>query len=153
MKGKSSHMSDTAAKPHQLSQAGLAVYKALLDNMQFVKKQQWSITNYLILILAALFGISRTFQPLTACEKLVESTFAVIASCYGIYLLILMQIHMADTRRRLKKIHDTCLTCEEIMILGISDYSRPFAEGTSFLIGFIGVTLISTTLVIFSMWR
>jgi hypothetical protein len=38
------------------------LYSSLLNDIQFYKSQQWSITNYTILIQAALVGISQIFE-------------------------------------------------------------------------------------------
>jgi hypothetical protein len=33
------------------------VFKALFDELRFMKRQQWTITNYSVLILAAIYAI------------------------------------------------------------------------------------------------
>ena len=46
----------------QLSEHGMVIYKAMLDQLNFLKKQQWTITNYLVLIYAGCSGSPKTFQ-------------------------------------------------------------------------------------------
>jgi hypothetical protein len=35
-----------------------AAYKASLDQLRFMKQQQWIITNYIVLVLASIFAAS-----------------------------------------------------------------------------------------------
>ena len=39
------------------------LYTALISDIQFYKSQQWSVTNYTVLIYAALIGISQILEP------------------------------------------------------------------------------------------
>jgi hypothetical protein len=43
----------------QPSEQALVVYRALYEQVAFLKKQQWTITNYLLLIYAAVFAIKK----------------------------------------------------------------------------------------------
>ena len=37
----------------------LVMYRALHDQIAFLKKQQWTITNYLLLLYAAVFAVKK----------------------------------------------------------------------------------------------
>jgi hypothetical protein len=46
------------------------VHKAVFDVIQFCKKQQWTITNYVVLVYAAIFGIAKGLQGIiTVVER------------------------------------------------------------------------------------
>jgi hypothetical protein len=42
----------------QMPQHVASVYKELLDGLRSMKQQQWTITNYAILLLAAVFAVA-----------------------------------------------------------------------------------------------
>jgi hypothetical protein len=43
----------------KLSDQGLVIYKALVDQITFIKKQQWTITNYAALLYGAIFVFAK----------------------------------------------------------------------------------------------
>jgi hypothetical protein len=48
-----------------------AAYRDAIDNILFLKRQQWVATNYALLVYAAIFVISAQFFPRTdACAAL-----------------------------------------------------------------------------------
>ena len=59
-----------------MSQGVATIYRALFEELRFAKQQQWMTTNYLLLVLAAIFGIGKTIDPLTECEK--DSDFPLV---------------------------------------------------------------------------
>jgi hypothetical protein len=48
----------------KLSEQAIAVYKLLHEQVAFLKKQQWTITNYIALIYAAIFGVKKELSAL-----------------------------------------------------------------------------------------
>jgi hypothetical protein len=43
--------------------------KAQIDLIEFAKKQQWTITNYSVLIYAAIFGVAHAFNAATKAAR------------------------------------------------------------------------------------
>jgi hypothetical protein len=52
-----------------------AIYKDAVENIRFVKRQQWVITNYSILILAAIYALA----PNVCGAKALLTVLAVVA--------------------------------------------------------------------------
>ena len=48
---------------HNVTEELQLLYTALINDIQFYKSQQWSVTNYTVLIYAALIGISQILEP------------------------------------------------------------------------------------------
>jgi hypothetical protein len=47
----------------ELSDQALVVYKALHEQVSFLKKQQWIVTNYVALIYGAIFAVKKGLSP------------------------------------------------------------------------------------------
>lgn len=138
--------------PMKLSEQGLIVYKAMLDRMDFLKKQQWTITNYLVLIYAAIFWFGTDLR-LSASEKCLLATLVVVAGICGISLLVLIQYDLSQARERIEKTDDTVFGAEERSALGIERYRGPHLRGISFLTALIGVAAFGAILLIWSLLR
>src|SRR5262249_36656564 len=79
------------------------VFKELFEEIKSAKQQQWTITNYGVLILAAIYAIKLPeFQ--TYLKVLVWVT-----AVAGSALLLWVQCNIAQTRRRLDEVHNTFL--------------------------------------------
>jgi hypothetical protein len=76
---------DQNKKDDGMSQGVATIYRALFEELRFAKQQQWMTTNYLLLVLAAIFGIGKAIDQLTVCEKVI-GTFPV-NNGGGIWLL------------------------------------------------------------------
>lgn len=85
-----------------MSQGVATIYGGLLDELKFAKQQQWMTTNYLLLVLAAIFGIGKAVGPLTVCEKSIATFLVVVALATDYYVLIDLQRYMGKTRTRLR---------------------------------------------------
>src|SRR6266576_5353079 len=56
---------DQNKKDDGMSQGVATIYRALFEESRFAKQQQWMTTNYLLLVLAAIFGIGKAIDRLT----------------------------------------------------------------------------------------
>ena len=54
---------DPNKKAEGMSQGVATKYRALFKELRFAKQQQWMATNYLLLVLAAIFGIGTAIKP------------------------------------------------------------------------------------------
>src|SRR5262245_3618596 len=96
-----------------------SVYKELVDYLKDMKQQQWTITNYAILLLAAVFGIAAkglTISHLHSKLKFVTVVIAVL----GTTLLGIIQGSIARTRARLDKMDATYFSDSELESTGLS---------------------------------
>jgi hypothetical protein len=74
-----------------MSQGVATLYRTLFEELRFAKQQQWMTTNYLLLVLAAIFGIGKAIEPLTVCEKVIATFLLLTAVGFGYYVLIDLQ--------------------------------------------------------------
>jgi hypothetical protein len=70
-----------------LSPQGEILYKAMHDQHNFLKKQQWVITNYGLLIYAAIFGLQKQAHIAGPCEKLLLALLVGLVCIVGIVCL------------------------------------------------------------------
>src|SRR5215472_1612209 len=76
---------DENKKDDGMSQGVATKYRALFEELRFAKQQQWMATNYLLLVLAAIFGIGKAIDPLTDCEKGIATFFLLTTVGFGYY--------------------------------------------------------------------
>jgi hypothetical protein len=126
------------------------VFKELFDEVKLMKRQQWIMTNYCVLILAAIY-----VQQLPYASPL-----AVITAIVGSGLLLKMQSHLARSRIRLDKVHKTYFDEDQLKAIGLTDkeikvvrdekrhYLAQYLRGWEFLIVLIGVLWVGAFIVI-----
>jgi len=85
--------------PRQLSEAGLFAFKEKYENLKFLKKQQWTITNYVALIYGAIFGVNHLSEELTSEQSDLLKSLAIIACAVGLIHLAVVECHMLGTRK------------------------------------------------------
>lgn len=110
------------------SQVVANIHRSLYDATNFSKRQQWTITNYVVLIYGAIFGLSR-YGNSTTIEKSGLSLLASVAGGYAVWLLILIQADLGRYREQLKSIYDHWLTKEERERLELPSYRNPALRG------------------------
>ena len=104
-------MSDQTLPP--MSQAVSNINNSIYDAINLSKKQQWTITNYVILVYVAIFGLSKYWDHPTSTERAGLSLLAFLAGAYAVVLLILIQGDLGGYREQLQKIYDYWLTKQE----------------------------------------
>jgi len=57
----------------EMSKPAEILYRAFLDELRFAKQQQWTITNYVLLLMGAAYGVAKLTAKSTPtfCEKIV----------------------------------------------------------------------------------
>ncbi len=129
------------------------VYKDAIDNLMFMKKQQWAVTNYLVAIFAGVFAFSRAIVNLGIGERIALASLITLALCYGVYLLVAIQVGMAKFRRRLAWINQSFFTEDERQSLELLPVPKSTLHNWDFLFGLIGVATIAAGLVLYSLGR
>jgi hypothetical protein len=103
----------------QMPQHVASVYKELLDGLRSIKQQQWTITNYAILLLAAVFAVAaKGLNVPYLSSKL--NFFIAVTAVVGTCLLVKIQCNMARSRARLDKMDDTYFTDQELESTGLT---------------------------------
>ena len=93
----------------EMSKPAEILYRVLFDDLKFVKQQQWTITNYALILMGAIFALAKlgTGSP-ALLEKIVLSlmVFPVVVVVVGL-LLLHLQLHLYNARERLEKLEKT----------------------------------------------
>jgi hypothetical protein len=92
------------------------VFRALFEELRFMKRQQWTITNYGVLILAAIYAMREHVTFNHSQKYLAGAAFLVAVA--GPWLLFRIQSDMAKARYRLDDVHSEFFTSRELRDIG-----------------------------------
>ena len=95
----------------------LAVFNQLFDELKSLKQQQWTITNYSLLILAASYAVRQLLPEVPHSQTYLKILAGVIAVA-GSILLLCIQSNMARSRWRLDNLHKNFFTSNELEAVG-----------------------------------
>jgi DNA integrity scanning protein DisA with diadenylate cyclase activity len=142
----------TAQSPvsEKLSDQALVVYKALHEQISFLKKQQWTITNYLVLLYAAVFAVKREISPQLDMMWFLRIVTA-IGALYGLWILMAIQFDLMRARERLDRTDKAIFSRTEFTQLNLKNEHHPFFQGLSFTIALVGVVVVGAVLVILTL--
>lgn len=99
-----------ADEPNEMPPQMQAVYKDAIDNLIFLKRQQWTITNYVIAAFVGIYAISGSCD---LSGKIGLTVFAAAATIYGLWILTHLQGGMVKFRDRLGWLYQNYFTCTE----------------------------------------
>jgi len=101
----------------------LAVFNQLYEELKSMKQQQWTITNYAALILAAIYAVK---LPWVSHSQTYMKVLAVVIAIVGSGLLLRVQYNIVGTRYRLDDVHDNFFTSNELKAIGwtVEDINR-----------------------------
>jgi hypothetical protein len=74
-----------------------------MAHLNLMKKQQWNVAYYAILLLAAVFAVKKAFDPLTAWERCTGTLLCVGVLAGAGLLLYFIQRDIGGHRRRIGK--------------------------------------------------
>jgi hypothetical protein len=97
----------------------LAVFNQLFEQLKSMKQQQWTITNYGALILAAIYAVK--FPPEVPHHQTYLKALGIATAVFGSALLLLIQSDMARSRCRLDKLHKAYCTPDELEHIGLTE--------------------------------
>lgn len=129
---------------------GEIVFKQLFEELKAMKQQQWAITNYGVLILAAIYAVK---LPGVDNSQSWLKGLAIMTAVSGSAMLLLVQSHMAGTRLRLDEVHKTYFTRNDRWGVGLTDeeisrsYCAHFRRGLGFTFPLMFVLWIGAILV------
>jgi hypothetical protein len=104
-----------------------------LDDVNFIKRQQWATTNYAALLYAAIVWFGQHSGSVCAL-----STLAIITALFAVGLLIRFQYDLGKLRGRIATANDYCFAGKEKDSLGIEARDKdPFARGWEVLLALI----------------
>jgi hypothetical protein len=133
-----------------LSEQATVVYKLLHEQVAFLKKQQWTITNYIALIYAAIFGVTKELQSTSfpSTLKCILIAAAIVACVYGPTALTKVQVDLGEARERLDKTDREIFGDKEYRELGLRQETHPFWRGMFFTGALMLVLVIGAVIVV-----
>ena len=96
-----------------------SVYKELVDGLRSMKQQQWTTTNYAILLLAAVFGVAAKGLNISHLNSQLKFVI-VVTAVVGTALIVKIQCDVARSRARLDKMDATYFTDLELESTGLT---------------------------------
>jgi hypothetical protein len=89
-------------KMTEMSKPAEILYRAFFDELRFAKQQQWTVTNYTLLLMGAAYGLAKLTakSPPTPCARGVWCAIVAAVAFFGLVVLIDLEVHLRVTRRR-----------------------------------------------------
>jgi len=112
------------------------IYKSIVANLPFMRRQQGVIAGYAVAAFIALYGLTRDKIKPELVEILIW--FVVAGSILGCYLIVRIQLGIASQRRALRRVARAHLSAEQIKTFGLS-YRLPFLRDLDFVLCLIAV--------------
>jgi hypothetical protein len=143
---------DPQKNSEQLSEQALVVYRAMYEQISFLKKQQWTITNYLLLLYGAAYAIKKEVasSSLWWVLKWVLVGGVAVACLYGLCALMIVQRDLACERKRIGKANKAIFGTTERAHLQITPEERPFRRGLLSFTGPLCLVLVVGAVVVIS---
>jgi hypothetical protein len=138
----------------QLSEAVKILYGVFFEEMRFAKKQQWTVTNYLLVLLGALLGVGITLKAFTITnfEKHALAVLVVCVVAAGWYFLVDLQRYLKKLRVRIQDIEDT-FDDDDKKLLRVEKYESPGLRGMPFTVMMITAITIAGLVLLWVVWR
>jgi hypothetical protein len=113
-------MSKTSGPLPEMSERVKTIFKQLFDEQASIKQQQWKITNYAVLLIAAAFTL-KTHYKINPCMVLavVWITFILASG-----LLLRLQWDLGRYRKRIDGLHKAYFTEQELSDIGLSEAEK-----------------------------
>jgi hypothetical protein len=129
-------------------------YKDAVDNIIFLKRQQWLATNYALLVYAAIFVISAHYFSRTDLARnwLGVLTIATFIIHWCMCMLHLFQRAIEKFRNRLGWIYRTYFSAEERAGLDVQLEPRSYWYQPEVYIGLMAVSFVGAVLTAVYLW-
>jgi len=122
-----------------------AAYRDAVDNILFLKRQQWLATNYVLLLYAAIFVISAHYFSRTDVARNWLGVITIAAFVVHWWMLHSFQLSIAKFRNRLDWIYTTYFSEQERAGLDLREprsyWYQPEVYIVLLVISFIGALL------------
>jgi len=129
-----------------------AAYRDAVDNILFLKRQQWLATNYVLLLYAAIFLISAHYFSRTDVARNWLGVITIAAFVVHWWMLHLFQRSIEKFRNRLSWIYRTYFSEEERAGLDLRLGPRSYWYQPEVYIGLLAVSFIGALLTAIYLW-
>jgi hypothetical protein len=127
-------------------------YRDAVDNVVFLKRQQWLATNYVLLLYAAIFVISAHYFSRTNVARNWLGTITIGAFIVHWWMLHLFQHSIEKFRNRLAWIYSTYFSDEERAGLDVLVEPKSYWYEPQVYIGLLAVSLVGAVLTATYLW-
>ena len=127
-------------------------YRDAVDNIVFLKRQQWLATNYVLLLYAAIFVISAHYFSRTDVTRNWLGAITIAAFVVHWWMLHLFQRSIEKFRNRLAWIYSTYFSEEERAGLDVRLEPRSYWYEPEVYIGLLAVSLVGAVLTAIYLW-
>ena len=128
-----------------------AAYKDAVDNIIFLKRQQWLATNYALLVYAAIFVISAHYFSRTDLARNWLGVLTIATFVIHWYMMHLFQRAIEKFRNRLGWMYRTYFSAEERAGLDLQ-LEPPYWYQPEVYIGLIAVSFVGAVLTAIYLW-
>lgn len=144
-------MSDGEANPLiPMSEGVKNLYKDSLDNILFLKRQQWTITNYALLTFAAVVAIGKNANIV---ETTLLTVLASLAWAYSVFCMLHTQYTLTKYRKRLSHIYQTYFTVSERATFNLWPTPPTFNYTPAFMWGLVLTSTVAFAVAVYLLWR
>src|SRR5262247_2303106 len=127
-------------------------YQDAVDNIIFLKRQQWLATNYALLVYAAIFVISAHYFSRTDLARNWLGVLTIATFIVHWCMLHLFQRAIEKFRNRLDWIYRTYFSVEERAGLDVPPEPKSYWYQTELYIGLIAVSFVGAVLTAVYLW-
>jgi hypothetical protein len=117
----------------------LEIYKARISQIDFIKKQQWVVTNYAVAIYAAIVWVYNTLQHIPEASRWILIEITVAVGIAAIFLLWQFHCDLKKARRALDQANDYCFSDQQREALDLRAFPTPFTRGMNVLVPLMSV--------------
>ena len=127
-------------------------YNDAIDNIIFLKRQQWLATNYALLLYAAIFVASASYFSRTDLARNLLGIITIATFVIHWLMLHMFQGAIAKFRTRLGWIYTTYFTAEERAGLDLQMESRSVWYQPEVYIGLLAVSCVGAVMTAIYLW-
>jgi hypothetical protein len=129
-----------------------AAYRDAVDNIIFLKRQQWLATNYVLLLYVAVFVISAHYFSRTDVARNWLGVLTIGAFVIHWWMLHLLQGAIATFRIRLSWIYNTYFSAEERVGLDVQPEPKTYWYQPEVYISLMAVSFVGAVLTAIYLW-
>jgi hypothetical protein len=130
-------------RPKEMPNRILMVYKDALDNLKFLKEQQWPVTKYALTAYGVLFAAVKVINTPSYNGLFIAAVWLVFL--FSLVVLVSFMHGMRRFRARVRWIYDNCFPGNEQEGLGLGQ-PKNFFDRFGFGGGLMAISLIGAIL-------
>jgi hypothetical protein len=105
--------------PEEMPRRIEMIHKDAVDNLRFIKQQEWTVTNYALAAYAALFAVAHIAKDATPWLRIIVIAAIILVAAYSVAILAGFIDSLDKFRDRMNWIYEKYFECEERVALGL----------------------------------